>query len=134
MWPKMLCAVPYILNFLHSPKRDKTHILCSTPHLSLCICLQAPIQRMADQIAGLFVPMILILSTLTFIAWLIISEVCIYTAKDVHASIIHVGIEYMLICMCLSGVHNFNKYTSSLLLLADGGLALVPMFSITSMI
>jgi Cu+-exporting ATPase len=38
---------------------------------------KAPIQRVADQIAGVFVPTILILSFLTFSGWFIFSEVCL---------------------------------------------------------
>ena len=38
--------------------------------------IKAPIQRIADRIAGYFVPLILILSLLTFSVWIIVVEVC----------------------------------------------------------
>jgi Cu+-exporting ATPase len=47
---------------------------------------KAPIQRIADRIAGLFVPLILILSFLTFSGWFIFSEVCIQTAHSCKSS------------------------------------------------
>ena len=34
-------------------------------------CLQAPIQNLADKIAGVFVPMVCILSTSTLLGWVI---------------------------------------------------------------
>ena len=37
---------------------------------------QAPIQRIADRIASVFVPLILLLSSLTFLAWLAVVHVC----------------------------------------------------------
>ena len=69
--------------------------------------LQAPIQRIADQIAGVFVPMILILSSVTFIGWLIASEVCLNDEKKVrHVSkfvciiiIISINISEFITCV-----------------------------------
>ena len=46
------------------------------PSLLLSSALQAPIQRIADRIAGYFVPVILTLSLITFTVWIIVVEVC----------------------------------------------------------
>lgn len=40
------------------------------------ILFQAPIQRIADKIAGVFVPFILITSAATFVGWMIAYGVC----------------------------------------------------------
>ena len=40
------------------------------------ILFQAPIQRIADKIAGVFVPFILIASAVTFVGWMIAFGVC----------------------------------------------------------
>ena len=40
------------------------------------ILFQAPIQRIADKIAGVFVPFILIMSAATFVGWMIAYGVC----------------------------------------------------------
>ena len=45
-------------------------------------CTQAPIQRIADKIAGYFVPLILVLSTVTFTGWLLAIELCPLLQKD----------------------------------------------------
>ena len=50
--------------------------LLSSLSVSSSLPLQAPIQRIADRIAGYFVPVILTLSLLTFIVWIIVVEVC----------------------------------------------------------
>ena len=44
--------------------------------------IKAPIQRIADRIAGYFVPVILILSLLTFSVWIIVVEVCRNTSAN----------------------------------------------------
>lgn len=36
---------------------------------------KAPIQRVADQVSGIFVPVVLVLATLTFLAWFFLSDV-----------------------------------------------------------
>ena len=46
--------------------------------------LQAPIQRIADKIAGVFVPFILIISVATFAAWLIAVGVCNWTTAQIE--------------------------------------------------
>ena len=56
---------------------------CLSLERYLCASLQAPIQRFADTIAGVFVPMILTLSTLTFLGWLIAAEVCKHNLNQV---------------------------------------------------
>ncbi len=47
-------------------------------HATTTSTLQAPIQRIADKIAGYFVPMIISFSAITFIGWLIAVLVCQY--------------------------------------------------------
>ena len=53
--------------------------------------LQAPIQRIADKIAGVFVPFILIISVTTFASWLIAVGVCNWTTAqiEVHTQELH---------------------------------------------
>jgi Cu+-exporting ATPase len=47
---------------------------------------KAPIQQIADKVAGYFVPMILTLSFLTFSGWLIFSQVCLHSRKSCESS------------------------------------------------
>jgi len=49
---------------------------------------KAPIQRIADRIAGYFVPTILILAVVTFVCWVIAVEVTKITAPQVPAVIL----------------------------------------------
>ena len=57
---------------------------CSLAHISL----QAPIQRIADKIAGVFVPLILILSLVTFAGWMIALGICSFTDDEIKVGYI----------------------------------------------
>ena len=46
--------------------------------------LQAPIQRIADKIAGAFVPFILLSSILTFAGWLIAFGICNWNQNEMQ--------------------------------------------------
>ncbi len=52
------------------------HVLVCSP--------QAPIQRIADKIAGYFVPAIIILAFITFSCWLIAIEVNLHVHVSLH--------------------------------------------------
>ena len=45
---------------------------------------QAPIQRLADRIASVFVPAILVLALITFIAWAIVVQVTSHDPQVSH--------------------------------------------------
>ena len=54
-----------------------------------CMCIlvspsQAPIQRIADKIAGVFVPFILLSSVVTFAGWLIAVGICNWTQDEMQ--------------------------------------------------
>ena len=59
---------------------------------------KAPIQRVADQVSGLFVPIVLVLAALTFIGWLVIGQVS-FTAALVNAVAVLV-----IACPCALGL------------------------------
>ena len=46
--------------------------------------LQAPIQRIADKIAGVFVPFILLSSVVTFAGWLIAVGICTWKQNEIQ--------------------------------------------------
>jgi Cu+-exporting ATPase len=59
---------------------------------------KAPIQRVADQVSGVFVPIVLALAALTFIGWMIIGQVG-FTAAMMHAVAVLV-----IACPCALGL------------------------------
>ncbi len=59
---------------------------------------KAPIQRIADQVSGVFVPVVLALATLTFLGWLLIGQVG-FTAALVNAVAVLV-----IACPCALGL------------------------------
>jgi P-type Cu+ transporter len=59
---------------------------------------KAPIQRIADQVSSVFVPVVLLLATLTFLGWLVIGQVGFTTAM-VHAVAVLV-----IACPCALGL------------------------------
>ncbi|MBL8152962.1 MAG: copper-translocating P-type ATPase [Anaerolineae bacterium] len=59
---------------------------------------KAPIQRVADQVSGVFVPIVLVLATLTFIGWMVIGQVG-FTAAMMHAVAVLV-----IACPCALGL------------------------------
>ena len=59
---------------------------------------KAPIQRIADQVSGVFVPVVLVLALLTFLGWLVIGQVGFTTAM-VHAVAVLV-----IACPCALGL------------------------------
>ncbi len=59
---------------------------------------KAPIQRIADQVSSIFVPMVLILALLTFVGWLIAGQVG-FTTSMVHAVAVLV-----IACPCALGL------------------------------
>jgi Cu+-exporting ATPase len=59
---------------------------------------KAPIQRVADQVSGVFVPVVIALATLTFLGWLVIGQVG-FTVSMVHAVAVLV-----IACPCALGL------------------------------
>jgi P-type Cu+ transporter len=59
---------------------------------------KAPIQRVADQVSGVFVPIVLTLAALTFLGWLVIGQVG-FTAAMIHAVAVLV-----IACPCALGL------------------------------
>jgi Cu+-exporting ATPase len=59
---------------------------------------KAPIQRVADQVSSVFVPVVLVLATLTFLGWLVIGQVG-FTAAMVNAVAVLV-----IACPCALGL------------------------------
>jgi Cu+-exporting ATPase len=58
---------------------------------------KAPIQRLADKISGIFVPIVLVLAALTFFAWL-------YSTGDFSASLINAVSVLVIACPCALGL------------------------------
>jgi Cu+-exporting ATPase len=58
---------------------------------------KAPIQRLADKISGIFVPIVLVLATLTFLVWL-------YSTGDFSASLINAVSVLVIACPCALGL------------------------------
>ncbi len=58
---------------------------------------KAPIQRLADKISGIFVPIVLVLAALTFLAWL-------YSTGDFSASLINAVSVLVIACPCALGL------------------------------
>lgn len=59
---------------------------------------KAPIQRIADQVSGVFVPIVIVLAILTFIGWLILDNVS-FTEAMIHAVAVLV-----IACPCALGL------------------------------
>src|SRR5690606_5670249 len=59
---------------------------------------KAPIQRVADRVSGVFVPVVLVLALLTFLGWLLIGQVG-FTAALVNAVAVLV-----IACPCALGL------------------------------
>ena len=59
---------------------------------------KAPIQRVADQISGIFVPIVLVLATVTFLGWYFIGDIG-FTASMLHAIAVLV-----IACPCALGL------------------------------
>ncbi len=59
---------------------------------------KAPIQRIADQVSGVFVPIVLVLATLTFVGWLLIGQIG-FTGALVNAVAVLV-----IACPCALGL------------------------------
>jgi Cu+-exporting ATPase len=59
---------------------------------------KAPIQRIADMVSGVFVPVVILLATLTFIGWLVIGQ-AVFTTAMVHAVAVLV-----IACPCALGL------------------------------
>jgi Cu+-exporting ATPase len=59
---------------------------------------KAPIQRVADQVSGVFVPAVLLLAALTFIGWLLIGQVDFVTAM------VHTVAVLVIACPCALGL------------------------------
>ncbi|MEP6984007.1 MAG: heavy metal translocating P-type ATPase [Chloroflexota bacterium] len=59
---------------------------------------KAPIQRVADQVSSVFVPIVLVLAALTFVGWLVLGHV-VFTTAMVHAVAVLV-----IACPCALGL------------------------------
>ena len=59
---------------------------------------KAPIQRIADQVSGVFVPVVLVLATLTFLGWLVIGQVGFVPAM------VHTVAVLVIACPCALGL------------------------------
>jgi Cu+-exporting ATPase len=59
---------------------------------------KAPIQRVADKISGIFVPAVLALAALTFVGWLVVSQVGFVTAM------VHTVAVLVIACPCALGL------------------------------
>jgi len=59
---------------------------------------KAPIQRVADQVSSVFVPIVLLLAALTFVGWLVIGQ-AVFTTAMVHAVAVLV-----IACPCALGL------------------------------
>src|SRR5205085_11902548 len=69
---------------------------------------KAPIQRLADTISGIFVPVVLVIGALTFIAWAIIGNlhiVTLPTAGDPWITAIVAAVTVLVVaCPCALGL------------------------------
>ncbi|NWF67495.1 MAG: copper-translocating P-type ATPase [Chloroflexi bacterium] len=59
---------------------------------------KAPIQRIADQVSGVFVPIVLVLATMTFLGWLMIGQ------SGFTAAMIHAVAVLVIACPCALGL------------------------------
>jgi Cu+-exporting ATPase len=59
---------------------------------------KAPVQRVADQVSGVFVPIVLVLAALTFLGWLLVGQVGFTTA------LVHAVAVLVIACPCALGL------------------------------
>jgi P-type Cu+ transporter len=65
---------------------------------------KAPIQRLADTISGIFVPVVLVVSALTFIAWAIIGHVNTASSNPFIVAIVAAVAVLVVACPCALGL------------------------------
>lgn len=90
IWPVKVWQMLLLITPSLSPTHAPSCPLPSLPFFSFppSPSLKAPIQRIADRIAGYFVPTILILAVVTFVCWVVAVEVTKITAPQVPAVIL----------------------------------------------
>jgi P-type Cu+ transporter len=59
---------------------------------------KAPIQRVADQVSGVFVPIVLVLATLTFLGWLLVGQI------GLTAALVNAVAVLVIACPCALGL------------------------------
>jgi P-type Cu+ transporter len=59
---------------------------------------KAPIQRVADQVSGVFVPIVLVLATLTFLGWLLLGQI------GLTAALVNAVAVLVIACPCALGL------------------------------
>jgi Cu+-exporting ATPase len=65
---------------------------------------KAPIQRLADTVSGIFVPVVLVVSALTFIAWAIIGQVSAPSSNPWIVAIVAAITVLVIACPCALGL------------------------------
>jgi Cu+-exporting ATPase len=65
---------------------------------------KAPIQRLADTVSGIFVPVVLVIATLTFIAWAIIGQVNATSSTPWIVAIVAAVAVLVVACPCALGL------------------------------